>query len=312
MDIFLHKENILKTLLYYDIFSHPLKKDEIYIFLPRNSLPKTDVIDLVDKFTNEEDCHFAQKNGYVYIKPNHHYVELRQQKEEHARKMWRTARLVTHIIKRFPFVRAVFITGSLSKNSTDKTSDIDFMVVTADQRLWVARTLLMLFKKLFLLNSYKFFCLNFFITENNLEIEEKNYFSATEVAHIKATFNSSMMHQFILKNLWIKKYFPNYIPGDPKVNSAGFKVNNRVSFLQKFFEISFFGAIGDKLDNYFKQKMINFWKRKYGYLNESDLNFMFKSTNSVSRAHPGNMQKVILGKYSGKLKQFNLDMNLYD
>ena len=269
------------------------------------------MIDLVDKFTNEEDCHFAQKKGYVYVKPNHHYVELRQQKEEHARKMWRAARLVTHIIKRFPFVRAVFITGSLSKNSTDRTSDIDFMLVTADRRLWIARTLLMLFKKLFLMNSYKFFCINFFITEHNLEIEEKNYFSATEVAHIKTTFNTSMMHQFILKNLWIGKYFPNYIPSDPKVNSAGFKVNNRASYLQKLFELFFFGPIGDKLDNYFKSKTINFWKRKYAYLNDSDLGLMFKSTDSVSRAHPGNMQKLILGKYSCKLRQFNLDMNLY-
>src|SRR3972149_5244541 len=131
------RDNILKTLLYYDIFSHPLNGDEIFTFLPENSV--------------------AKENVYK-----------RLYKEQYSRKMWKAAWIATHVIKLFPFVRAVMVTGSLSKNSSDKSSDLDFMIITAPGRLWIARTLLMLFKKIFLFNSYKYFCINYFVTTDNL------------------------------------------------------------------------------------------------------------------------------------------------
>src|SRR5207253_11478070 len=129
----------------------------------------------------------------------------RIEKEKHSKKMWRMAAMMTHIIKRFPFVRAVMITGSLSKNSSDKRSDLDFMIITEPKRLWIARTILMLFKKIFLFNSYKYFCLNYYITSDNLEIEEKNIFTATEIAYVKATYNTRLMEDFIKANMWIKQ-----------------------------------------------------------------------------------------------------------
>ena len=304
------KDNILKTLLYYDIFSHPLKPEEIFIFLPQNSIPKDEIIKLISDLSSENSSKFAECSGYVYIKPNRHYVELRRKKEKCSRKMWRIARLMTHVIKRFPFVEAVFVSGSLSKNSSEEISDIDFMVVTKTGRLWVARTLLMLFKKLFLFNSYKYFCLNYFITEDNLEIKFKNVFTATEIAYIKTTFNTQLMHEFVMTNKWIKEYFPNYKFLDPYLHSAGFKVNNRKSLLQKLLEIPFSGMWGNKLDDYFKEKTSGFWKKKYCNIDENERCIMFRTAKNESTAHPGNMQKTILTKYCQKLKKFNLECDI--
>jgi hypothetical protein len=306
------KENILRTLLYYDIFSHPLKPEEIFIFLPQNSLPKSDVIGMIKDFSSDDECSFALKDGYVYVKPNVHYIHRRISKENYSRRMWRAARLMTHIIKRFPFVRAVFISGSLSKNSSDKISDVDYMVVTSHGRLWIARTLLILFKKIFLFNSYKYFCLNYFITEDNLEIPFKNVFTATEVAYIKATYNTDLMYDFVMANKWIKDYFPNYRFLDPYLHSAGFKVNNRRSTLQRLIEILFRGKWGDKLDDYFRQRTSHHWEKKYTSLNEDDRKLLFRSERNVSTTHPGDMQRTILRKYNEKLKQFNLECVNYE
>ncbi len=159
------KDNIMRTLLYYDIFNHPLKGDELYTLLPFNSIPKSDVISLIREYSAERDSLFSERDGYIYVKPNEQNVTLRIEKENYSRKMWKMARIVTHIIKRFPFVRAVLVTGSLSKNSSDRHADLDFMVIAGKNRLWIARTILMLFKKIFLLNSYKYFCINYFISE---------------------------------------------------------------------------------------------------------------------------------------------------
>ncbi len=304
MDIL--KNNILKTLLYYDIFSHPLKADEIFTFLPRNSIPKEEVESKLNEFSTDSSSGFAEKEGYYYIKPFEENVEKRIQRENNSKRMWEAASVVTHIIKRFPFVRSVMITGSLSKNSSDETSDLDFMVITAEGRLWITRTLLMLFKKVFLFNSYKYFCINYFITQSHLEIEEKNIFTATEIATIKGAYNTGLMNEFISKNGWIKNYFPNYILCDPKLHNSNFKINNRKSRIQKVFELLFKGPIGNKLNESFMKLTIKHWNKKYSNLEEDERNHMFKSTVNISKTHPGNMQKKILNAYTEKLKKYNL------
>lgn len=299
------KNSVLKALLYYDIFSHPLSGDEIFTFLPKNTVTKEEVKHFLSE-SSQNGSEYAEKSGYYFIKPNAEYVTNRIHKEAYSKRMWKITYFMTHIIKRFPFVRCVMVTGTLSKNSSDKTSDIDFMIITAPKRLWVARTLLMLFKKIFLLNSKKYFCLNYFITENNLEIAERNIFTATEIATIKATYNDGIMRAFIEKNKWIKDFFPNYVINDTSLHTAGCKVNNRRSILQKVYELFFAGKIGDKLDEVFRQKTIKHWKNRFPELDEAERSDRLKSTPTVSKAHPGSVQKKILNLYTEKLSKFNL------
>jgi len=301
------KKNITKTLLYYDIFSHPLKPEEIFSFLPRNSIAKHDVVNFLKEAAQNETAPFAEKDGYYFIKPGEQNISRRIEKENYSLKMWKQAAMITHIIKRFPFVRAVLVTGSLSKNSSDPTSDLDFMLVTAKNRLWISRTFLMLFKKIFFLNSYKFFCINYYITEDNLVINERNIFTATEIATIKATYNTELLNEFIIQNDWVREYFPNYVLCDPMLHSSGCKVNNRKSKVQRIIEFFIPGKIAAALDKRFMNMTRNHWKKKYPQLPDSERNHMFKSTENVSKTHPGNMQKKILGMYSKKLQEFNLE-----
>lgn len=300
------KKNILKTLLYYDIFSHPLKTEEIYSFLPRNSITKQDIAKFLKDTASNETLPFAEKEGYYYIKPAVENVKNRIKKENYSQKLWKRAWFITHIIKRFPFVRAVFITGSLSKNSSDTTSDLDFMLITANNRLWISRTMLMLFKKIFFLNSYKFFCINYYVTEDNLNITERNIFTATEIVTIKATYNTVMMKKFIHENNWVNDFFPNYNLCDPLSHTSGCKVNNRSSLIQKVFEFFIPSKLALNLDKMFMNVTRNHWKNKYSHINKDERNLMFKSTEGVSKSHPGNMQKKILRLYNKKLQDFNL------
>ena len=300
------KKNILKTLLYYDIFSHPLKTDEIYSFLPRNSIAKKDVVSFLHSSASAGTVPYGEKDGYYYIKPSVDNVSRRIEKEEYSGTMWKRAALVTHIIKRFPFVRAVLVTGSLSKNSSDKTSDLDFMLITANNRLWISRSMLMLFKKIFFMNSYKFFCINYYVTENNLEITEKNIFTATEIATIQATDNTGLMEQFIKSNDWVKDFFPNYNLCDPLLHTSGCRVNNRKSKVQRVIEFFIPGKIASALDKKLMNMTREHWKKKYPHLQDDERNHMFKSTETVSKTHPGNMQKKILNMYSLKLQEYDL------
>jgi len=300
------EKNILRVLLYFDIFSHPLKPEELYIFLPQNSITLPEFIKQLNIIANNKGSHIKQKDGYYFSGDNYHYCSIRNERENFSRKHWKMARVMTHLIKRFPFVRAVFITGSLSKNSSSKASDIDFMIITQKDRLWVARTMLMTFKKLFLFNKYKYFCINYSITENHLEVEDKNIYTAIEVVTSKATFNSILLNKFINSNLWLNNFLPNYSYDSSTLHSTDFIPNNRESFLQRLVELCFPVSLTDKLDKSLQIRTHEYWKKKHNNLSDSDREQMFRTKEGVSKVHPGNMQFKILGTYNNKLKEFNL------
>lgn len=300
------EENILRVLLYFDIFQYPLKPEEIYIFLPQNSLTLTDFIARLKDVAGNRESKVNEKGGFYFAGDNFHYSAMRKEREVFSQKHWKMARVMTHIIKRFPFIRAVFITGSLSKNSSSKVSDIDFMIVTQKNRLWVSRTLLMTFKKIFLLNKYKYFCINYSITEDRLEIEDRNIYAAIEVVTSKSTYNSDMLKDFIKSNLWLSYFLPNYSYDKSTLHISGFKVNNRRSLFQRVLEFCFPGKLTNNLDKYLQTRTQNYWKKKHSQLSDADREQMFRTKEGVSKVHPGNMQYKILNSYNNKLKEFNL------
>src|SRR6187401_592918 len=98
------KENILKTLLYYDIFRHPLVPDEIFSLLPQNSISKSEFNKALIEYA-ENNPVICSKDNYYFVGHNEDFIELRRSKEIVSKKAWKHARLITHLIKRFPFVR---------------------------------------------------------------------------------------------------------------------------------------------------------------------------------------------------------------
>src|SRR5258706_16030966 len=105
MNTELLKNDVLRTLLYYDIFSFPLKAEELYTFMPSNSISKEQFTEIITNLAAEETNLFGLAEGYFYVKPNIGFINSRREKEKVSRKMWRAAGIMTHIIKRFPYVR---------------------------------------------------------------------------------------------------------------------------------------------------------------------------------------------------------------
>ena len=225
-------EEVLRTLLYYDLFHYPLTSQQLFTFFPTNSLTFNEFYKKMQEEFLQESV--AEKGGFVFLQEQED-IERRKRNEANAIPMMRIARFVTHIIKRFPFVRAVFLSGELSKNISSDNGDIDYMIVTEKNRLWICRTLLILFKKIFLLDNKKYFCVNYFIDEDHLELNEKNIFTATEIAHLKPLHNFELFSRYIQANKWIKNFFPNFSLARMNIK----KFVSRKSFLQKLFELLF-------------------------------------------------------------------------
>ena len=296
----LHTE-ILRALLYYDIWHYPLTAKELFTFLPLNSLTFDEFVQNLKTNGAGNDV-LVHKEHYFVRGKSPAIVVRRSEGERHARRLWHCARGAMHVIKRFPFVRGVFVSGDLSKNATNRNSDVDFFIITEPNRLWIARTLLILFKKIFLLNSKKFFCLNYLSTTDHLTLDEQNIFLAAEIAHLKPLFNAELFSRYLEGNKWITAFFPNF-----DIQQIALpKVNNRRSLIQKLFELPFTLFPADKLDTYLLHKMKCVWARRYPEFDDTTRDNIFRCTKHESRAYVGNFQEKVLALYAQKLREFGV------
>lgn len=295
------QKSIIKTLAYFSIFKHPLRIDELHRFLLFHKSTPEEISEQVKDLKSSGKI--FEIDGFFTIENDKTWVMNRIKGEKLARGFWKIAKFMAHIIKRFPFVRAIFISGSLAKFNVSAHTDIDFFIITKSKRLWMTRSLLIAFKKIFLLNRKKFFCINYFITDDHLEIEDKNIFTAMEIASVKPIFNKDMYLKFIEANLWIKNFLPNFTP--PQTPDT---ISNRSSLIQLSLERLFEFTLNrnknflDKFDLILMDKWKNIWRRRYPNLTEEERDLMFRCRPYASKAHPNNFQGFVLNSYKEKIK----------
>jgi predicted nucleotidyltransferase len=239
----------LKTILYFSIFRYPLNIDEIHSYTNHNDLSETkdELNQLIErKIVIDIDGFYVYGNDLES-------VTKRLKGNIQAKKAMIIAKQRAKFISKFPFVKAVGISGSLSKGYYDEDSDIDFFVITKDSKLWICRTLLMLYKKLFLLNSRKYFCINYFISESQLEIQEKNRFTATELKTLIPLEGKTIFEDFYKNNNWINDYFSNFEPNTETVNSSD------KTYFTAFLEFLMNNKVGNGVDSLFKTLTLKKW-----------------------------------------------------
>ena len=288
------KNDIIKTLLYFEVFKYPLTKQELYSY----SLFSKKEVDAALQNLIAENL-VKKEKGFYTISLTKEQINKRIEGNIRAEKMMLKAKNMSRFIGNFPFVRAVFVSGSLSKGYFEKDDDIDYFIITKNNRLWSARTFLVVFKKIFLLDSKKYFCINYFMSEENLIIAEKNRFTATECVTLKPMFGSNTFQKLIENNTWILDYFPNF-----KVKTDGEKIKK--SFFKYLFERILSGRIGDFLERNFMKITQKHQQRKFKKkLKKYEFDLAFKGDENTSKHHPQNHQIKTIVLLNEKIKAFN-------
>lgn len=269
------------------MFSYPLNPREIFNSLDRNSTNVNEVQSaLTDLVAGGRLAYHKNFYGFGSIEEN---VTRRLEGNRLAIEAMPKARKWSRFISGFPYVRGVFLSGSISKNFMEEDGDIDYFVVTKPGRLWLSRTLLVLYKKLFLLNSHKYFCVNYFIDTEHLEIEEQNLFTATELVTLIPICGADNYVLFMDKNNWVRKHFPNF----PAYETASIlKVKNGP--FKRIVEFCFNNPLGGIVDRFCMKMTVGFWKRKFNDFEKDRFDIALKSRSYVSKHHPNNYQQKVL------------------
>ena len=290
----------LKTILYFSIFRYPLKIDEIHSYTNYQCISETE--NELQHLINEKIL-IKVDEFYVYGSDLDSVIK-RLRGNMYAKRAMKIAQKKAKLIAKFPYVEAVGISGSLSKEYYDNESDIDFFVITKPNKLWICRTLLMLYKKIFLLNSRKYFCVNYFVSSNQMEIEEQNRFTATELKTLIPMQGKAAFEEFYQSNDWLKTYFSKFEPQIQTIKDVPKPIFSR------FFEFVFDTKIGLLTDAIFKTITLKKWKSKFHYMNNEDFKIALKTTKNVSKHHPSNFQKKVILSLNTKLEEVQTKYNV--
>lgn len=289
------RRGIIRTLAYYDIFSYPLTAGEIYYNLGNNH---TSLEEIKSELKNLSSYNVIYSNEeFFQLNDDEKYVHRRKKGNELAEKRIKTARRVSGFISRFPFIRGILLSGSISKGFMEEDSDIDYFVITHPNRVWFSRLMLMIFKKLFLFNSKKIFCINYFVDSEKLEIEEKNIFTATEIVTLLPTYGKKLYDEFYEKNYWVKEFYPNY----PK-RETDKVIDRKDGIVKNFLEKILSKNIGDKIDDFAMAVFDKFNKSKYKNYDMEEFKIAFKSSKKESKHHPKFFQRRVLEEFNRKLE----------
>jgi len=282
---------ILKTLAYFDLFHYPVTRYELWTF----SSEKTS-LSLIDEELNSllfEKIVF-QLDEFYSLQNKPELAEKRRRGNLRAVEQLSIAKRVSKILNWFPFVRSIAVSGSLSKNFAEENSDIDFFIITSANRLWIARTSMHLLKKLsFIVGKQNWFCMNYYVDEIEMEIVEKNTFTAMEIVTLIPMQGIDYFQKFRKANAWTSEYFPlqtNY-QKDARGNK---KIAIRI-FLEKILR----SRLGDKADQWLMHLTDKRWRKKAlgGKVNDHGDKIEMMVGKHFSKPNPKNFQAKVLKQY---------------
>lgn len=211
---------ILKTLAYADIFDFPLTIPEIgkYILSER----KVDYKALCEHLQKLEKGKLVNRDGkYFFLKGRQKTIILRWDRGQWTGQKMKIANQAARWLKLMPTIKMVAITGALAMGNSAEDDDIDLLIVSSHNHLWLTRLLTIPMvelmgkrRKPLDVDVENKICLNMFVDESSLEIprNEQNLYSAHEVVQMKPLWEKDQTYRkFLWQNQWIEKYLPNAI-----------------------------------------------------------------------------------------------------
>lgn len=285
---------LIRSVLYFDIFNYPVTAEEARVFAP---FPIHGSCDQVLDNLVSQGILFKHR-GFYSVQNDLKLVGKRLDGNRLAAQRMKAATQYSKLIASFPFVRAVMLSGSISKNFMDEDSDIDYFIVTATGRLWIARTILTVFRRVFLFNSLRNFCVNYFVDTANLEIPDRNIFTATELTTLKSMYGEHMIKEFRKQNSWVHSMLPQVPFDEIKIEDKDFYLKRALEAVATLLPLN---RLNRWLMNFSRER----WRRKYrAQYEETDFEIAFRCKEGVSKCHPRFFQKRALDLLEDKVKAF--------
>src|SRR5579859_1112129 len=199
-------EAIMQTVIYADIFDYPLTPSEIHRYLIGMRSSVAQVSTMLDSRTLRPLL--SRQGAYITLQGRESIVALRQHRLEIAARLWPRASRYGRLLSRIPFVRMVAVTGTLAVDNVEAGDDIDVLIVTAVERLWLCRLLVIALVRL-VATSGDVLCPNYFLSERALTLSEHTIYTAHELAQMVPLYGQRTYDRMRQLNNWTATLLPN-------------------------------------------------------------------------------------------------------
>ncbi len=285
-------QSILRVLLYFRIFNYPIKKVELFRYVISSN--RIEVQTTLAKLIGEG--YVSSQDDFVWVMNDAEIIADRLSGNQNAEKYLKIARKQARLLSWFPFIKCICISGSLSKLYMDEHSDIDYFIIAKERRLWLTKLLMSAIVVILeFIGRKKYFCPNYIITENNLEIADRNVYTAMEIITLIPLYNETEYDRFLEANNWVTEYFP-FFEKNVVVNSYAY----RLKILNSFFRGSFFTWLDTRIFKFYKRRFAK--KIRSGKIIAFDNDMVI--TENDFKLHLNGHRKRILQKHRQNILEF--------
>lgn len=292
---------IVATLLYYDLFSFPLRANELVRYAHHElatDLPKQ------GEWWDSQPSAPTQQPLW-FLKGRADSVQRRDALTRASTEKLERARKYARLLQLIPGVRFIGVTGSLAMESAVPEDDIDFLIIAAKNRLWLTRALV-----LSALLSWgvkrpddgrteypNLICANIFLSEGDLYIPDENLFIAHEICQMLPLLGEPTYRAFLDANGWVKTFLPQWQP-------APVTFQDRAAWrqTQSVFERALANRIGTRVDTELAQRQLKRIENKHARGHNPNV----KITPTQLRFHARDLSDYVVNTFNTRWDALNL------
>ncbi len=230
------EKRILTSLVYSSLFNYPLTKEEIRLRLFRServgelwrwsetvnepvsqrfNLSRV-LQDLVARQVVVRDKGFYFPRQFIVGSINP--FNLRLKKEQWSKALKQELPPLLEFAQNHSWLKAAVITGSTAVNSAWREDDVDLMIISRKNRLWLLRTMVLCWelftgRKKFGSSSKQDWCFNLWLSAEELSMEpdRRSFYTALEICQTDWFYQTDQLElRFLQANDWLEDYLPNY------------------------------------------------------------------------------------------------------
>lgn len=201
----MHHKEILTTLDIAHRFGSAFTREELHQYL-RFKIDRRRFHAEVETLIRENVI--REDNGLLFVR---NMQRSDEQRRRWSQAVFRRNRKYLVLLSKMPWVKYIGLTGANSFESCSEEDDLDLFIVTASNRLWLCYVLLVLLTKA--MRKRETLCINYLVDEANLEIREKNHFTAIQIIQMIPVYDPvDLQQRLVRQNEWIFNIFPNANP----------------------------------------------------------------------------------------------------